>query len=132
MMNMLLNNTAGEQWDIVFSGTPLQLQMVLDDNYIAQKVKQLLLTGLGEVFFDSDTGVPWLDGILGVKNPDLANIRTMVVSVLTKDSVLKELGATSISIGSITLDKTTRRLTISDLVVSKDDTATVNLGRIPL
>ena len=123
MKQLLLNSQAGAIWDLVVTYNDIgqaQLSTVADKNYIAQKAKQLLLTGKGEIFHDTEYGTPWFQEILG-KGADLGNIRALLLDVLDSSETLKELGVTSTSIENMELDKFTRRLMIKDLALEGEN-----------
>lgn len=124
-----LNPTANEEWDLVICGG--QLMTISAEEYRAQKVKQLLLTGFGEVQTDVEYGVPWLDEILGVKNPDLGVISSILIDVLEDDETLQNMGLTSVTISDINLSSS-RQLSIDNLVVTFTDNENVNLSGLQL
>lgn len=129
-INILLNNTSGEEWDIVYSEAPFQLQIIRNEDYIAQKAKQILLTSRDEVFTDKDYGIPWIDEILGQKNPDLGNIRRILLSTLEVNQTLLDLGVTNVSIGNISVDPLTRNMSISNLSITTTTSDRVEIGRV--
>ncbi len=127
--NLWLNPTAQEEWDLVICGG--QLMTISDYEYRAQKIKQLLLTGLGEVQTDIEYGVPWMQEILGVKNPDLGVISSILTDVLNEDEVLEKLGLEDATITDISLGSN-RNLTIGDLTMKFSDESTVTLSGVNL
>jgi hypothetical protein len=114
--NLKLNETKGEIWDIII--TDGQLELTTGDDYLTQKVKSLLQTAVGEVTENMEFGVPYFEQILGIKNPDLALIKSIFENVIVESEVLKKLGVTSANIASISLDKVNRDLKINDLIVT--------------
>jgi hypothetical protein len=122
--NLKLNETKGEIWDIII--TDGQLELTTGDDYLTQKVKSLLQTAVGEVTENMEFGVPYFEQILGIKNPDLALIKSIFENVIVESEVLKKIGVTSANIASISLDKVNRDLKINDLIVTtKSDEVTI-------
>jgi len=122
MKQLKLNTVSGQVWDLVLSVDSLgqsQLVTIADKDYIPQKAKQLLLTGRGEIFTNTQYGVPWFQEILG-KGADLGNIRSILLDVLDSNTTLEELGVTNIDISSLVLDTQKRHLIVKDLVLSGD------------
>lgn len=109
--NLFLNPESGQEWDIIVDNG--QIITISDTEYISQKLKQLLLTGFGEVKTNTEYGIPWLTEILGVKNPDLESIATIILDIIEQDDILKQLGVVSSDIPNIELDEKTRTLIIS-------------------
>ena len=114
--NIKLNEIKGEIWDIIIADG--QLMLTTGDEYITQKVKSLLQVAVGEVTENIEFGVPYFEQILGIKNPDLALIKSIFENVILESDVLKKLGVTSANIGSINLDKVNRDLIIDEFVIA--------------
>jgi len=122
--NIKLSETQGEIWDIIIQDG--QLLLTSGEDYITQKVKSLLQTAVGEVTENMEFGVPYFEEILGIKNPDLALIKTIFENVILSSEVLMKLGVTSCNINSINLDKVNRDLKIEDLnIVTKSGEVTI-------
>ncbi len=62
-----------------------RMSLVSGDEEKRQKIENRLQLGKGEWFLDTRAGTPWLQSILGQKNPDLAVVgrvlRSVIVSV---------------------------------------------------
>ena len=111
----------GNAW-VIYEGVG-QIKTISDKDYIPQKLKQLLLTGFGEVKTNTQYGVPWVQEILGLKNPDLNSVATTILDVIDEDEVLKELGVSSTEITNMELDKTTRNLSMNIVCKLSDETS---------
>jgi len=129
LTNLFLNPEQGEEWDIVIVNG--QILTISGTEYISQKLKQLLLTGYGEVKTDLDYGVKWLDEIIGQKNPNLDAIATTILEFIDNDEVLESLGVVSVKISNMELNKTTRNLTMTLIAKLSDDT-TVEIDGVSL
>jgi hypothetical protein len=117
---LFLNPNSGEEWDMVIVDG--QIITISNTEYITQKLKQLLLTGFGEVKTNTEYGVPWLTDILGIKNPNLDSITTIILDVIEEDEILKELGVASAEIPVMELNKETRNLTMNIVLKLDNDT----------
>ena len=120
MINAYLNPNSGEQWDIVIEDG--QIKTISDQDYIPQKLKQLLLTGFGEVKTNTNYGIPWVQEILGLKNPDLTAVATTILDVIDSNETLSALGVVSSEIRDMDLNKTTRNLTMTVVLKLSDET----------
>ena len=98
-----------------------QIKTVSDNDYIPQKLKQLLLTGLGEVKTNTEYGVPWIQEILGLKNPDLTAVATTILDVIDNDEVLASLGVTASEINNMDLNSE-RNLSMNIVLKLSDET----------
>jgi hypothetical protein len=66
----------------------------------AQRLRLKLRTFLGEWFLNANVGVPYYQSILGVKNPDLAPIRTIFYNVLQSDDLVDSIPKLELSFAS--------------------------------
>lgn len=117
MTNLYLNPTTAEEWDIVIDESG-QLVTITDVDYISQKLQQFLQTVKGEVYTDVDYGIPYFENILGIKNPNLSNIKQLFISEILENQTLLDLGVTNCEINSIELDTESRILSIVGLEVT--------------
>ena len=127
--NLLLNPDAGVEWDICIENG--QILTVSQDEYVTQKIKQVLLTGLGEVQTDLDYGIPWLDEILGVKNPDLVVISSILIEAIEDNEVLKKLGVVNVAIPNIELTAD-RNLNIGNMAITMSDDTEILVGGVTI
>lgn len=89
--------------DIVLNGR--DLGTVTSDPLTAQRLKQNLLTNLGEWFLDASIGLPWFDRIFK-KGTSLAEIRQYLIREIVNTAGVDVLNQLNISTDS-------RRLTVS-------------------
>lgn len=73
---------------------------------VAQKARGILGMFLGEWFLDTTKGTPWLELVLGIKDPDLSSIRQAIVS-----RMLSIEGVTEVVDTLFDFDSETRHLT---------------------
>ena len=78
------------------------LQMVTDARAVAQHIKQRLKMHKGEWDFDRESGVPWLDDLLG-RQYDAALAEDVV-----KNCIIETHGVTEITQFSIRFDRASR------------------------
>ncbi len=125
MVSLTLNTNKGSNWDLVIENG--DVLMVADNDYIAQKVKQILLFNRGEFFRNTDAGIPWFQEFLGVKNPDFAAMKSVIKDSLKKNDVLIGLGVTSVSVDNIVVDKQARTMSMSIDVATDDNVTTTEV-----
>jgi hypothetical protein len=86
----------------------------------AQKLNQRFGFGKGEWFLDQNQGFPWLQGVLGLKNPSVPAVVNLVRSViLGTPGALRILGLNS------SFNRTTRQISITNIQVEHDSTAVI-------
>ena len=115
--NLFLNPYIDEEWDIVIQDG--QLVTISGDEYVAQKVQQFLNTDKGEVVTNMEYGIPYLTEILGIKNPDLNIISSLITESILENTTLNNLGVSECTIESITLSPE-RELMITGLTVTTE------------
>ncbi len=74
-MNTLLLDTAA--WDLVL-GADGNIAVATEPYSLSQDAASAIKTFLGEVYFDTTVGVPWLQQIFG-KSPPLALIKSALI-----------------------------------------------------
>ena len=128
--NLYLNPTQGEEWDIVFDGSG-RLLTITDKEYVTQKVTQILRTSKGEVTTDLEYGIPYMEEIIGIKNPNLSVISQIFIDALMEDQVLQSLGISDVEIGfiEVTVD---RILVVRDMVVRFESEFDVEIERLSI
>jgi hypothetical protein len=122
MLSLALNSTKNQAWDLVVIDG--ELQTISNSDYLAQKVKQLLLFSQGEFFRNSESGIPWFQDFLGVKNPDIAALKSVIKDTLKNNAVLIALGVTSVEVNDVVIDKQSRSMSLK-IEVATSDTTTV-------
>ena len=103
--------------DLDFSSHKLVLVTELG-KLVQQKARNTLRLFLGEWFLDTTKGVPWLQTILGVKNPDLAIVKQAIRSRL-----LAIEGAADIVDENYVFDSSARHLSYSFEIKCTDGSA---------
>ena len=122
MISLKLNSTKNEAWDLVVVDG--DLLTISGEEYIAQKVKQILLLAQGDYFRNTTIGIPWFTDILGVKNPDLASIKTILIDAVAKNKILIELGVTKVEIPDLSFDKTARTMSLTMDIITDNNSIT--------
>ena len=102
MTDILLNR---QSHDLELSGYDLQLVDGVD--LIRQRIKQRLLTILGEWFLDIDIGLPWFDQILG-KGGDEEQITALLVQNISETE-----GVDAVVEFDLTVNRQTRQAVVS-------------------
>lgn len=118
MTSLELNATKNQAWDIIVENGDIKL--IQDENYITQKVKQILLTSKGEFFRDTTIGVPWFDDYLGVKNPDIASLKSVIRDSIKKNKILISLGVNSVDVYDVVVDNQTRSMSLKIDIATGD------------
>lgn len=98
-----------------------KLQMVSGADYIRQKIETRLKFWQGEWFLDRRLGFPWLQRVLGRRDPP--------VDPLVRSAILSIIDVVSVQSLTINFDNRTRAYSLSYAVVSTD--GTVVSGGIP-
>lgn len=75
---------------------------------VSQDIRARLLLMQGEYFLDENLGIPYLQEILGAKNPDLASLRFLFAGVVEETA-----GVSAVNEMNLNLDSRTRELTIT-------------------
>jgi len=118
VVSLELNATKNQAWDIIVENGDIKL--IQGDNYITQKVKQILLTSQGEFFRDTSVGIPWFDDFLGVKNPDIASLKSVIRDSLKKNKILISMGVTAVDITDVVVDNKTRSMSLKIDITTGD------------
>ena len=84
----------------------------LDREGIQQRISQVLKTIAGEWFLDLDYGLPYFERVL-VKNPNLPAVQDIF-----RRALLSVKGVSSVERLSLSLDTTSRTLTVSWVVIT--------------
>ena len=79
---------------------------------LAQSIKTRLLHFRGENYLDTRTGLPWFQSIL-VKSPNLVRVRALV-----RAAIASVPGVTAVPVVDLSLDRSTRTLTIDWIAVA--------------
>jgi hypothetical protein len=93
--------------DIDFSSGKLVIETDPVKNVVG-KVTKVLLLAQGSWFLAAAKGVPWVQKILGVKNPDLRLVQNILV-----DAILGVPEVASVENASVTFDVPSRTCTFS-------------------
>ena len=109
-----INANTGEEWDIVFP-----LRKISGDDYIVQKVKQLLQMQTGDSFTNEDYGIPYI-ALMQKKGQNIELWKTTIKNTLENNEVLQSLGVQSVSYKEVSFDGVTRSLKMV-LLISKED-----------
>ena len=92
------------------------LQLVEGVNLIRQRLKQRILTILGEWFLDTEIGLPWFQEF-SEKGVDLERVRALIIRC-----IIETPGVTDLVEFDLTLDNRTRKLVVNFRVIA-DGTA---------
>ena len=84
----------------------------IDREGIQQRISQVLKTIAGEWFLDLDYGLPYFEQIL-VKNPNLPSVQDIF-----RRAILSVKGVSSVERLTLSLDTTSRTLTVSWVVLT--------------
>ncbi len=125
MLSLKLNATKNQAWDVIIEDGDIVLSR--DADYIAQKIKQLLLFNRGEFFRNTTLGMPWFDTILGQKNPDISTITTIITDTIIKNKILIGLGVTSATVTDVVIDSRARSMSMKLEVTALDVTTSTEL-----
>ena len=88
---------------------------------VRQRVRQRLLLYRGESFLDAESGIPYLQGILGERLP------RALAAVLIADEIRKVAGVESVVNVDTSFDPQTRRLSVVATVITDDSTITTEV-----
>jgi hypothetical protein len=105
--------------DIVLQGR--DLGTVTGNPLIAQRLKQNLLTQLGEWFLDASIGLPWFDDIFQ-KGTSLGRMRQYLIREIVNTNGVQKLNSLDLSVNNAT-----RRLTVAFVV---NDNLSINLNEV--
>lgn len=95
------------------------LRLTIDEQVVAQRVKQTLLLFKGEWFLDRDLGIPYYEDILGTKN-SIDTVRSVFVNAIRAVDGVQEL--TEFNIEFDDASRTLKlKLTIIDNLSNKID-----------
>lgn len=87
--------------------TGYDLELVYGTDLIRQRIKQRVLTILGEWFLDVGIGVPWFDEILR-KAPDRNQVEAAMIQAIAETE-----GVTELTELELDFDPATRKLTVA-------------------
>lgn len=93
---------------------------------LAQSIRTRLLHFRGENYLDSRTGVPWFQSIL-IKAPNLVRTRAAI-----RNTIASVPGISSVPVVDLSLDRTTRTLTISFEAVTRTGAVIRSIDFAPL
>lgn len=93
---------------------------------LAQSIRTRLLHCKGEDYLDSRTGVPWFQSIL-IKAPNLVRTRAAI-----RTTIASVPGIASVPVVDLSLDRTTRRLTIDFEAVTSTGVTIRSIDFAPL
>ncbi len=85
-----------------------RLQIVSNGTEIAQKIAIRLQFFRGEWSLDTSVGIPYFQNLLGVKNPNLSTVRSLLLEAITSCP-----GVASVTNFTLSLDNNTRTLSVS-------------------
>ncbi len=88
------------------------LPLVRDVDLIRQRLKQRILTILGEWFLDTEIGLPWFQEF-SEKGVDLDRVRALIIQ-----QIVETEGVTDLVEFNLELNKRTRRLQVSFRVLA--------------
>ncbi len=84
------------------------LQVLSGGSEIAQKIGIRLQFFRGEWSLDTTVGIPYFQNLLGVKNPNMSTVRSLLLEAITSCP-----GVSSVSNFSLSYDGATRALSVS-------------------
>jgi hypothetical protein len=109
--------------DLMFTGGTLTLLATNSVAECAQELNARFGMGKGEWFLDLNQGTPWMQAVLGVKNPDKATVSQVWRAVILLTPGVKAILALPISFVA-----STRTLTVGRIQIQHDSNAIITGG----
>lgn len=105
-----------------------RLQTISDLNQKMQKTKGILLTVLGELFFNSDIGLDYAE-VLDIKEKNISNERKKIAII---EAIMSDDNVEKVDEVVIETDKISRKQSISLKLKYKDEEEITEIGGVPI